>query len=238
LRAGAFLVLLALLAAGAASAKAPRSLDQKRALAIGLRRADAGRGWQETGRRSPYLIDVGSSFGTFASGGMTACVGSTSPGEMKTGLARTVSATALTTLRYPSTNGTLLSVAMVMKPGSAITPGAWRSELAGSFVPRCLAAALKSALPGAVVVSSGRRPFETGAPLSAAYRVVFRLGSPPVATHVYVDVFLQANGRAMAETLLIGTPAGPSKALERRVTAVLDRRLARFPEPIGALPTS
>jgi hypothetical protein len=237
LRAGALVVLLALLAA-AASAAAPRTLDQKRALAIGLRRADAGGGWLETGRRSPYLIDVGSSFGTLASAGMTACVGSPSPGEMKTGLARTVSATALTTLRRPRSNGTLVSVAMVMKPGSAITPGVWRSELAGSFVPACLAAELKSALPGAAVVSSGRRPFETGAPLSAAYRVVFRLGSPPAATNVYVDVFLQANGRAMAETLLIGVAAGPSKTLEHHVTALLARRLARFPEPLGVLPTS
>src|SRR5262249_35085083 len=154
-------------------AQGSRSADEKRALAIGLTRADAGSGWIEASARSPYLVDLGATMTGATSAGMSGCFGQHSLGEVKTGVERSVSASAMSTLQQPSTAAALISLVIVMKPGSSITPGEWRAQFTDSSVESCVVAAVRKlfsqgGMSVAVARPSARR-FATGSPLSGAF---------------------------------------------------------------------
>src|SRR5262249_41959667 len=152
------------------------------------------------------------------------------------------SATAMSTLQQLSSLTTLVSLAMVLKPGEAITPAAWRAQFSPAMIRRCLVAGFQAGLAQSglkvSVVRSAPRSFRTGSALSSAFRVI--LGIAPgsgVSRLVYLDLFLQADDRDLAETFLLGA-APPTARVEHRVTGVLAAHLRRYESPIGALPTS
>jgi hypothetical protein len=234
LRAGAFVaLLLAACAVGAASAASPVA-DQKRALAIGLTRADAGAGWSEVGKRSPYLLDLGSSLGAAANGpagpGLTACVGM-SPAELKTGADLSITATAMTQLLERPTSTNLASLVIVEKPGAEITPGEWRSQFTLAEIKRCVLSEFGAVLAhSSIKVRLARAQtlaFATGSPLSSAYRVILRLSASTRSWYILLDAFMQGEGRDLTETLLVSGGVPPND-FEHRITRLLAKRLHRF----------
>jgi len=234
-------------AIGVAAAYGGRSGDQKRALAIGLRSADVGRGWIVTSKPSPHLVDLGSAIGAASGGpagaGLDACFSSSSltTGEVQTGMKRGVSASSMSTFQQARTASTLVSLVMVMRPGSAITPGEWRAAFNREAIVNCLVAEFKTILAQegleVGVAGSSTRDFATGSPLSATFRVALRVGSSTVSKLIYLDFFAQANGRDLTETLLLSA-APPAGSFEHRVTGALTKRLARFASPIASVPTA
>jgi hypothetical protein len=230
MRAAAVLLVLAI--AGAAPGLAHpatagfRQADARRALAIGLSLKDVGTGWSEaTGGKSPRTVDLGSLFGNVSGGGTAAaCVGKTPPTPAETDLV--INAGSVSGFSTP-TGSSIASVVMLMKTG-AVASREFAGSTSGSAVQRCIGAELSSALGGnAKLGRTTKLDVPTGSQLSAAYRTTARIGPATL----YFDTFIEADGRAMAETFFVGLGAPPARPLEQRLTGLLASRMKRDVPP-------
>jgi hypothetical protein len=199
-----------------------RQADRHRALEIGLRLRDLGSGWAEgTSRRSPYAIDAGA----VVSSSLTAECGGPDP-TVKTETDLEVTGAAIST--FARLDGTLVSVAMLFK--TSVLARKQMSLGATKAVKSCLESELKKGLGSAgtlKVQSFTKRRFTSPAPLNTAYRIVARAHAGIASVRVYFDLLLQADGRGVVETLLLGVAVPPSQATETRVSRISARRLAR-----------
>jgi hypothetical protein len=219
-------LLLCLVAAGivaqAASAAEPswRRADNARALRIGLTAKDAGPGWHEVGsKRSPSTVDLGS---IMSSAPATACLGQNTPTKAEADLI--ITGGSISTLGRSL--DTLTSFVMLFKT-STLAREQMPSPAAVGAVKSCVASQLKADLGGTLAgaaVSVTRRRLQTGSPLSQAYRIEARL---PVGS-LYVDLVMQSDGRGIVETLFLSLAVPPAASLERHVTGISARRLARY----------
>jgi hypothetical protein len=219
-------LLLCLVAAGiaaqAASAAEPswRRADNARALRIGLTAKDAGPGWHQVGsKRSPATVDMGS---LMSSAPVTTCLGQEAPTKAEADLI--ITGGSMSTLSRSLDS--LTSFVMLFKT-STIARRQLPSPAAVGGVKSCVAGALKADLGGTLAgaaVSVTRRRLQTGSPLSRAYRIEARLPVGPL----YVDLVLQEDGRGVVETLFLSLAVPPADSLERHVTGISARRLARY----------
>jgi hypothetical protein len=195
--------------------------DAQRAKAVGLTLADLGLEWTDNLRTSsPSPIDVS----TFGGGGGIACGASKTSSGSRGGRA-----TAGAVSEFVTGGGAevVYSVVILFKTASDAR-GDWQKANAGPLA-KCLQSAFLSNVSSpnwtTRVVSSGRRAFATGAPLTVPYRVVARITTTSRVLLAYYDAFLQTGGRAEVATTITSYSTPPPDALERQLVRTLAARL-------------
>ncbi len=197
--------------------------DQQRAKAIGLSVADLGLAWTDNLKTtSPAAIDV-STFGAGGGGGI-ACGGGTSSGKPSSGHA---TAGAVSDFVTGGGREVVYSIVILFKT-KAEARADWRKATSGS-ITKCLASAFLANVSSpswkTALVSSGRRKFETGVPLAAAFRVVVKITTTARVLAAYYDAFLQTGSRAETATTITSYGSPPAAALERQLVRTLAGRL-------------
>jgi len=228
-RAGALLLVAALACAGAcASARASTppviAREQALALASGLRPADLGAGWSdEEPHGSPELAALGSL--SHDGSILGAC---TRGGSLPTRAELAVVLTAASVSAFGSARGEVSSAVLLAR-----SAGLARQEFGGlrSGLGGCLGHVLLAALGrGALAVQRSDAPLglATGAPLSAARRLVVRDGAQG-SLLVYLDTVVESASRGVAATVFVGLGGPAPAALELRLARLLATRLAAIP---------
>jgi hypothetical protein len=215
-------VVIALAAAVCTTAAADfRQADRQRALEIGLRLADVGPGWSESGGKSPRVVDAG----TLVGQSVTAECGS-DRATAKTETNLIVTGGSMSSFTRSGGIPSLVSLVMLFKTSFL----ARREAEAGNDLAKlrpCLSSQLRKAFSGVKLASLKIAPLGLKAPtLAGSYRVIARPSGSPA--RIYVDLLVQQDGRGLVETVLLSFDAVPPKDVELRAAAVSARRLARY----------
>jgi hypothetical protein len=208
------------IAAGVVSAAEPsfRKADAKRALEIGLRLTDVGKGWSEGGSKpSPYTIDTGSTLASVAS---SQCIGPPSVAKTEADMLVTGSSISM----FSKLPESVASIVLLFRNGGYADQ---QIDFPPSELRTCIASELKQAGagPGLKVLSVRRYPLATGSPLSTAFRITVRFGP---GERVYFDLVAQVGGRGLVETAYVAPVSPPSEGLELRLAHISASRLARY----------
>jgi hypothetical protein len=198
-----------------------RDADRQRALEIGLRLADLGKGWSESAGKSPRTVDAG----TLVGQSVTAECGADSA-TAKTETNLIVTGGSMSSFARPGGSPSLVSLVMLFK-----TPYLARREAAAAHdlakLRPCLESQLEKALGGVKPASLRITPLPIKAPsLDAGYRIVTRLGG--TSTRIYLDLLVDQGGRGLVETALLSLATPAPTGVEQRAAAVVARRLARY----------
>jgi hypothetical protein len=198
-----------------------RKADRQRALEIGLRLADLGPGWAESGRKSPHTVDTG----TLVGQSVTAECGSDSA-TTKTETNLIVTGGSMSSFTRPGGSPSLVSLVMLFKTSYLARREAGAVHDLAKLRP-CIESQLQKALGGVKPASIALTPLRIQAPsLAAAYRIVTRLGG--TSTRIYLDLLIEQDGRGLVETALLSLATPPRADVEQRAAAVSSQRLARY----------
>ena len=206
--------------AGAVLAAEPafRKADEKRALEIGLRLTDVGKGWSEGGSKpSPYTIDTGSTLASVAS---SQCIGPPSVTKTEADMLVTGSSISM----FSKLPESVVSIVLLFRNAGYADQ---QIDFPPSELRTCIASELKQAGAGPAlkVVSVRRYSLATGPPLSTAFRITVKFVPGEL---VYFDLIAQVSGRGLVETAYLAPGSPPPKALELRLGRISNARLARY----------